>query len=605
MAALAPVLGTTQDAPRPITWTYELTPEDETEMQTAIEHFSGRTLVGRLVGNTPSRPTVREWIESALGGSPARILELFMMMAGLFLLQLSDSVSTDALLARSPISSGSRLLVFQRWTPRFDQDEFDRKQQIPRLSVTLSFPSLPIFMRRCIPRMAARWGIVIPGSLVSEIGTPRIQVYALGDTQFPDLVHIRDRAGQIRAQRMVVTGRPDQCLRCHAFGHHARACPRQPQARRQAQAQAQAQAPPPGPTTEARWQQAPRRHTFRQRQQQTSVPPTRAPPPQASLTVSEVLNVKIIRNKQTMASEGYGFVEFVSHASAERILNTYNGSLMPQTEQIFRLNWASFGMGERRMEGSDLSIFVGDLAADVTDQLLQETFKSRYVSVKGARVVTDTLTGRSKGYGFVRFGDDAERTRAMTEMNGVYCSSRPMRINVATPKKALNQQQQYTPKASSSYQGHGSTAQSSSENDPNNTTVFVGGLDPNVKDQDLQHIFGQYGELVSVKIPVGKGCGFVQFVNRSSAEDAIQKLHGSLIGQQTVRLSWGRSPANKQTGQYGGWNQAQSDPSQWNPGYYTYNQGYEGYGYAPSLQDGSAYGYGSYPGYGTYPQQVS
>ncbi|MCO5558663.1 hypothetical protein L7F22_012249 [Adiantum nelumboides] len=206
MAASAPVLGTPQDAPRPITWTYELTPEDETEMQTAIEHFSGRTPVGRLVGTTPSRPTVREWIESALGGSTARILELSMMSAGLFLLQLSDSVSTDALLARSPISSGSRLLVFQRWTPQLDQDEFDRQQQIPRFPVTLSFPSLPIFMRRCLPRMAARWGIVIPGSLVSEIGTPRIQVYAPGDTQFPDLVHIRDRAGQIRAQRMVVTG---------------------------------------------------------------------------------------------------------------------------------------------------------------------------------------------------------------------------------------------------------------------------------------------------------------------------------------------------------------------------------------------------------------
>ncbi|MCO5598050.1 hypothetical protein L7F22_052140 [Adiantum nelumboides] len=88
----------------------------------------GHTLVGQLVGTTPSRPTVREWIESALGGSTARILELSMMTAGLFLLQLSDSVSTDALLARSPISSGSRLLVFQCWTPQFDQDEFDRQQ---------------------------------------------------------------------------------------------------------------------------------------------------------------------------------------------------------------------------------------------------------------------------------------------------------------------------------------------------------------------------------------------------------------------------------------------------------------------------------------------
>lgn len=33
---------------------------------------------------------------------------------------------------------------------------------------------------------------------------------------------------------------------------------------------------------------------------------------------------------------------------------------------------------------------------------------------------------------------------------------------------------------------------------------------------------------------------------RASAEEAIQKLHGSMIGQQIVRLSWGRSPASKQ-----------------------------------------------------------
>lgn len=44
--------------------------------------------------------------------------------------------------------------------------------------------------------------------------------------------------------------------------------------------------------------------------------------------------------------------------------------------------------------------------------------------------------------------------------------------------------------------------------------VFVGGLDPSVKDQDLRQVFGQYGELISVKIPAGKGCGFVQFAHR-------------------------------------------------------------------------------------------
>ncbi|KAG8504099.1 hypothetical protein CXB51_002383 [Gossypium anomalum] len=126
------------------------------------------------------------------------------------------------------------------------------------------------------------------------------------------------------------------------------------------------------------------------------------------------------------------------------VLQSCNGSLMPNTEQPFRLNWASFGVNERRSDaGSDLSIFIGDLAADVTDTVLHETFSSKFQSVKGAKVVIDSNTGRSKGYGFVRFVDENERLRAMTKMNGVYCSSRPMRISVATPKKAFGYQQQY------------------------------------------------------------------------------------------------------------------------------------------------------------------
>ncbi|XP_050210763.1 polyadenylate-binding protein RBP47-like isoform X2 [Mercurialis annua] len=284
----------------------------------------------------------------------------------------------------------------------------------------------------------------------------------------------------------------------------------------------------------------------------------------------EVSAVKVIRNKQTGQPEGYGFIEFYSHAAADKVLQNYNGSMMPNTDQPFRLNWASFA-GERRSEtGSDLSIFVGDLAADVTDTMLQETFSSKYPSVKGAKVVTDLNSGRSKGYGFVRFGDENERSRAMTDMNGIYCSSRPMRIGVATPKKSNPYQQQY-----SSQGGHalnGAMVQGSqSDGDSSNTTIFVGGIDSDISDEDLRQPFSQFGEVVSVKIPVGKGCGFVQFADRKSAEDALESLNGTTIGKQTVRLSWGRSPANKQ------WRGEHNN--QWNGSYYG-GQGYSGYGYA-------------------------
>lgn len=319
----------------------------------------------------------------------------------------------------------------------------------------------------------------------------------------------------------------------------------------------------------------------------------------------EVLSIKIIRNKITGQPEGYGFVEFVSHAAAERILQTYNGTQMPGTEQTFRLNWASFGIGERRPDaGPEHSIFVGDLAPDVTDYLLQETFRAQYPSVRGAKVVTDPNTGRSKGYGFVKFSDETERNRAMTEMNGVYCSTRPMRISAATPKKSTTTQQPY-PAAKAIYPAATYTTPPvqtfSMDNDVTNTTIFIGGLDPNVTEDELRQIFAQFGELVYVKIPVAKGCGFVQFSARASAEEAIQRLQGTMIGQQVVRLSWGRSPANKQD-QPGGWGQ-QTDLNQWSGAYYGYGQGYDAYAYGAS-QDPSLYAYGAYAGYGQYPQQA-
>ena len=105
--------------------------------------------------------------------------------------------------------------------------------------------------------------------------------------------------------------------------------------------------------------------------------------------------------------------------------------------------------------------------------------------------------------------------------------------------------------------------------------VYVGGLDPNVTEDELRKAFAKYGDLASVKIPLGKQCGFVQFVSRyvteaftcfayflcnlvevifkicdyisrTDAEEALQGLNGSVIGKQAVRLSWGRSPSHKQ-----------------------------------------------------------
>ncbi|CAG7889819.1 polyadenylate-binding protein RBP47B [Brassica rapa] len=297
----------------------------------------------------------------------------------------------------------------------------------------------------------------------------------------------------------------------------------------------------------------------------------------------EVSSVKVIRNKLTCQSEGYGFVEFLTRAAAEEVLQTFSGSVMPNSEQLFRLNWASFSTGEKRAveNGPELSVFVGDLSPDVTDAMLQELFAERYPSVRSAKVVIDSNTGRSKGYGFVRFGDEGERSRALTEMNGALCSNREMRVGIATPKRAVANHQQHSSQAVIVAGGHGANGSmangSQADGESNNSTIFVGGLDPDVTDEDLRQPFTEFGEVVSVKIPVGKGCGFVQFANRKSADDAIQSLNGTVIGKNTVRLSWGRTP-NKWRGDSG---------QQWNGGY-SRGQGYNNGGYA-NHQDSNTY----------------
>jgi RNA recognition motif-containing protein len=73
-----------------------------------------------------------------------------------------------------------------------------------------------------------------------------------------------------------------------------------------------------------------------------------------------------------------------------------------------------------------------------------------------------------------------------------------------------------------------------SDYDPSNTTLFIGGLSSSVTEEDLRVLFGRYGDIVYTKIPPGKGCGFVQFVQRPAAEAAM--------GQMQVRLPGSAAP---------------------------------------------------------------
>jgi hypothetical protein len=77
--------------------------------------------------------------------------------------------------------------------------------------------------------------------------------------------------------------------------------------------------------------------------------------------------------------------------------------------------------------------------------------------------------------------------------------------------------------------------------DPTNTTLFIGGLSNGVTEEQLRAAFSRFGDIIYVKIPAGKGCGFVQFVLRTAAERAMATMNGQVMGASAMRISWGRS----------------------------------------------------------------
>jgi RNA recognition motif-containing protein len=77
---------------------------------------------------------------------------------------------------------------------------------------------------------------------------------------------------------------------------------------------------------------------------------------------------------------------------------------------------------------------VGNLAYSVRDQDLQDAFGA-YGMVQSAKVMMDRDTGRSKGFGFVEMGSDAEAESAINGLNGQPLAGRSIVVNVARPRE--------------------------------------------------------------------------------------------------------------------------------------------------------------------------
>ena len=80
-------------------------------------------------------------------------------------------------------------------------------------------------------------------------------------------------------------------------------------------------------------------------------------------------------------------------------------------------------------------LYVGNLPYSVRDSDLEQAF-GQFGAVTSAKVMMDRETGRSKGFGFVEMGSDAEAQAAISGMNGQPMDGRSVVVNEARPMES-------------------------------------------------------------------------------------------------------------------------------------------------------------------------
>ena len=79
-------------------------------------------------------------------------------------------------------------------------------------------------------------------------------------------------------------------------------------------------------------------------------------------------------------------------------------------------------------------LYVGNLSYDTGSEDLQRLF-SQFGEVRSAEVIMERDTGRSKGFGFVEMGSDAEAQAAISALDGRDFGGRRLTVNAARPRE--------------------------------------------------------------------------------------------------------------------------------------------------------------------------
>ncbi|KAG8566073.1 hypothetical protein GDO81_013087 [Engystomops pustulosus] len=242
-----------------------------------------------------------------------------------------------------------------------------------------------------------------------------------------------------------------------------------------------------------------------------------------------ILSCKVVCDEN--GSRGYGFVHFETQEAANRAIQTMNGMLL-NDRKVFVGHFKS--RREREMEyGAKVmeftNVYIKNFGEDMDDVRLKEIF-SAFGNTLSVKVMMDD-SGRSRGFGFVNFGNHEEAQKAVTEMNGKEINGRM--VYVGRAQKRIERQselkrrfEQIKQERISRYQG---------------VNLYVKNLDDGIDDERLRKEFSPYGTITSAKVMTdgghSKGFGFVCFSSPEEATKAVTEMNGRIVSTKPLYVA--------------------------------------------------------------------
>lgn len=161
----------------------------------------------------------------------------------------------------------------------------------------------------------------------------------------------------------------------------------------------------------------------------------------------DLAGTRVISDRNTGKSRGFGYVEFTNAADAAAALKAMTGAEIDGRPVNIDLSTGRATGSDRADRPSDRAksygdsnnppsdtLYVANVAFGANEDTLSEAF-AQYGTINGVRLPTDPDTGNLRGFGYVQFGSIEEASEALKNMNGESIAGRPVRLDYSTPRQ--------------------------------------------------------------------------------------------------------------------------------------------------------------------------